>query len=208
MNYDSSFLSRGEKQLTPDEKHLIHDAHFAEDLMLMLKTASENLLFALPKIDPMHGDVIEGSAYCGIHSCCSEEKAQNAVRTLKEQFRDRGYLIFVFDDGEFTKSIAVIRGTDDLDILNYRKTDGFNQDLSNKDIYKKFETWNSLFGITVSGCGKDWVDIRFESLPEDLDGFVHDLMDFCPDISDKSPDANQNLKSLIQSTRSVFLWWD
>ncbi len=207
MSYDSSFLSSGARQLTPNEKQLIHDFHFAEDLMLSLKLESQNLLYALPQIDPEGGDIMEGN-FQGIHSSCSEARAVEAVLKLKESFRDRGYLIFVFDDGEYTKSIAVIRGTDDIDILSYRKTDGFNQNVSTEIIKSQLQGWQAEHGLTIIGCGKDWIEIKFETLPEDKLELMTQIQNFCPDVIRKGAESIENLTAMVQSSKSVFLWWD
>jgi hypothetical protein len=60
-----------------------------------------------------------------------------------------------------------------------------NFDLDTDDIIRRLTRWQSLCGFTVTGAKGDTVDIRFETLPADMDAFVRDLYDFCPDLVDQ-----------------------
>ena len=202
-----SFFACEAKHLTPKETELINKLDFNIKLMKKLKTETNSELIQLPTIN--EENYLElNELHNGIHSNISEEKANLIVKKLKKQFRSKGYLIFVFSGEEDSKSIGVIKGTNDLDILRYRKTNSINHNYKNKDIIEKISKWNEKFGLTVIGCGKDWLELEFKELPADLDSFSNEVYTFCPDIVDQGVGELQNLKELIKEMNGIWLWWD
>jgi len=202
-----SFFGCGAKSLTPKETELINKLDFNIELMTELKKETKNELIQLPAIDQETADILD-EYYNGIHSNISEEKANIIVKKLKEKFRKNGYLIFVFNGENDSKSIGVIKGTNDLDILRYRRTDGINHDYENEDIVKKIWEWNDKFGLTVIGCGRDWLELEFKKLPADLDAFSEEVYEFCPDSVDQGVGEVENLKLMIKEMNGIWLWWD
>ncbi len=202
-----SFFGCGAKNLTPKETELVNKLDFNIELMKELKNETKSELIQLPAIDQETADILD-EFYNGIHSTTSEEKANLIVKKLKERFREKGYLIFVFTGEDDSKSIGVIKGTNDLDILRYRRTDGINHDYENDDIVAKISEWNDQFGLTVIGCGRDWLELEFKKLPSDLDTFADEVYEFCPDSVDQGVGEVENLKLLIKEMNGIWLWWD
>src|SRR5690606_27744170 len=128
---------------------------FNTALIAEIKNLTKSNVKQLPSIDHETGDVIKDGSFDGVYSETAEEKAIDYVTRFKSKFREDGYLIFVFEGEDEKKNIAVIKGTDDLDILRYRRTDGINYDLENEDIVKKISEWKSKYGLIVIGCGRD-----------------------------------------------------
>jgi hypothetical protein len=202
-----SFFGCGAKNLTPKETELVNKLDFNIELMTELKKETKSELIQLPAIDQETADILD-EFYSGIHSNVSEDKANSIVKNLKEKFRKNGYLIFVFTGEEDSKSIGVIKGTNDLDILRYRRTDGINHDYENEDVVKKISEWNDKFGLTVIGCGRDWLELEFKKLPTDLVAFSEEVYEFCPDSVDQGVGEIENLKKLIKEMHGIWLWWD
>ncbi|CAA0149839.1 conserved hypothetical protein [Tenacibaculum maritimum] len=202
-----SFFECGAKNLTPKETELVNMLDFNIELMKELKNETKNELIQLPAIDQETADVLD--EFCnGIHSNTSEEKANSIVKKLKEKFRAKGYLIFAFTGEEDSKNIGVIKGTNDLDILRYRRTGGINHGYENEDIVKKISEWNDKFGLTVIGCGRDWLELKFKKLPNNLDAFANEVYEFCPDSVDQGVGEVENLKLMIKEMSGIWLWWD
>ncbi len=202
-----SFFGCGVKDLTPKETELVNKLDFNIELMKELKNETKSELIQLPAIDQETADILD-KFYNGIHSSISEEKANSIVKKLKKKFRAKGYLIFVFTGENDSKSIGVIKGTDDLNILRYRRTDGINHDYENEDIVAKISEWNDEFGLTVIGCGRDWLELEFKKLPTDLDAFSEEVYEFCPDSVDQGVGEVENLKLMIKEMNGIWLWWD
>lgn len=202
-----SFFGSRAKSLTPQEIELVKKLDFNIELMTALKKETKSELIQLSAIDQETADVLE-DLQNGISSSVSEEKANLIVKKLKEIFRKNGFLIFVFTGEGESKSIGVLNGTNDLDILRYRRTNGINHDHENEDIVKKVSEWNDRFGITVIGCGMDWLELEFRKLPADLDSFSEEVYEFCPDSVDQGVGEVENLKLMIEEMNGIWLWWD
>lgn len=202
-----SFFGFGANSLSPKETELVHKLDFNIELMSEFKKETNSELIQLPAIDQETAEVLE-EFYNGIRSSISEEKANSIVKKLKPKFRTNGYLIFVFSGEEDSKSIGVIKGTNDLDILRYRRTDGINHDYENEDLVSKISEWNDKFGLIIIGCGRDWLELEFKKLPADLDAFSEEVYEFCPDSVDQGVGEVENLKLMIKEMNGVWLWWD
>jgi len=95
--------------------------------------------------------------YNGIFSKTLIDDNYTIVKKLKDKFKEKGYLIFTFIDEKDEPKIAVIKGTDELDIVRYRRTDGINYNLENIDVVEKLEKWKSKNDLNILVCGRDWL---------------------------------------------------
>jgi len=202
-----SFFGFKKNDLSADETELIKKLDFNIELIKELKAETKSKLFQLPAIDQETADVLD-KLYDGIRSKASEGKVNLIVKKLKAKFKENGYLIFVFTGEEDFKSIGVIKGTNELDILRYRRTDGVNYGHENEDIISKISEWNNQFGLTVLGCGRDWLELEFKKLPTDLEAFSHEVYEFCPDSVEQGVGEVENLEPLIIEMNGIWLWWD
>lgn len=204
-----SLFGCGQKNsLTKTETELLNKLTFKTELLTELKSLTKTELKQLPAIDQETGDVLDDQFYNGIFSETTEEKAVEFVTKLKTKYRENGYLIFVFEGEDDKKNVAVIKGTDDLEILHYRRTDGINYDLENEDVVKKISEWKSKYGLIVIGCSRDWLQIEFEKLPTDIDTFAQEVYEFCPDSVDQGVGTIDKLKEAIKEMTGLWLWWD
>jgi Domain of unknown function (DUF4253) len=64
-------------------------------------------------------------------------------------------------------------------------TGGPNYGLDTDAIIAHLTKWQSLCSFCVTGAEGDAIDIKFETLPEDMEAFVRDLYEFCPDLVDQ-----------------------
>lgn len=200
-------LSCKGNNLSLKEQALVKKLNFDTELMVLLKKQIGKQLRQLPAFDPETGEVTK-SLFNGICTKVIKEGDYTAVKNLKEKFRAKGYLIFTFIDEKYQESIGVIKGTDDLDIVRYRKTDGINYNLQNKDVVDKLQKWKSKNDFNILVCGRDWLQFEFKTLPDDLDAFAKDAYQFCPDIVDQGVGDVKNLKSAIVEMNGLYLWWD
>ncbi len=70
-------------------------------------------------------------------------------------------------------------------IVRKAHTGGPNYGLDTDAIIERLTKWQSLCTFSVTGAEHDSVDIKFETLPQDMDAFVRDLYEFCPDLVDQ-----------------------
>lgn len=60
-----------------------------------------------------------------------------------------------------------------------------NYDIDNDAIIDRLTAWQVLCTFTVQEAADDSIEIKFETLPADMDAFTRDLYDFCPDLVDQ-----------------------
>lgn len=208
MGIFSLFGCRSQYDLTVVETELINKINFKAEVISELKEITRNQLEQLPAIEQETAELLYDKFYNGLYSETNEELAIKTVKRLKKKFKENGYLIFVFENEIGKRSVAVIKGKDELDILRYRRTDGANYDLESEDIVKKISEWKSEYGLSVIGCSRDWLQIEFDKLPPDLDAFANEVYEFCPDIVDQGVGSVIELKEIIKNMNGVWLWWD
>ncbi len=194
--------------LSSTETEIIKKINFNADLISELKELTKSDFKQLPAIDGETGEMYTDKFYDGVYTETTEDQAVEYVKKLKSKFRENGYLIFEFESNDDKKGVAVIKGTDDLDILRYRRTDGINYDLNNTGLVEKISEWKTKYGLVVIGCSRDWVHIEFDKLPSDLDSFSKEVYAFCPDSVDQGVGSLSNLKAAIKEMNGLWLWWD
>ncbi len=92
--------------------------------------------------------------------------------------------------------------------MRYRRTDGINHDLENKDVVNKISEWKSKYDPIVIGCSRDWLQIEFDKLPSDINTFANEVYEFCPDSVDLVVRTVDKLKQAIIEMKCVWLWWN
>src|SRR5690242_18196258 len=123
-------------------------------------------------------------------------------------------------------------------IIRAAHTGGPNYGLDTETIIARLTKWQTLCSFRVIRAEGDAVDIRFETLPKDMDAFVRVLYECCTDLVDQGtgivgemieemdevPAQMQKLikgvdfededygleilKREIQQKKAVTLWWD
>ena len=100
-----------------------------------------------------------------------------------------------------------------------RGTNGDNYDLDTGAILRRVKTWKERCELQVLGAGFDWVELRFTTLPLNVDGFAEEVYDFCPDTLDQGiilphPEGSETLDEAefptlnVQSMETIEDWMD
>jgi hypothetical protein len=78
--------------------------------------------------------------------------------------------------------IAVFQGEDPLDIIRIYQTNGWDYNVSPKDVIEKLKTWQEVSKFEIVFAGNSGFSIEFTELPEDLASFANDVYEFCPNV--------------------------
>jgi hypothetical protein len=203
-----SLCGCAQNDLTSAETALAKSLNFDSSIFTELKAATGKEAKQLPAIDEETGEVDDSKKFNGIYFESSEGEAEGIAKKLKSKLREQGYLVFGFDDGASGVSVAVIKGTDELDILRYRRTDGINYDFDNADVVKKIAEWHKKYGVSIIGCGRDTAQIEFAKLPANLTQFSKEVYKFCPDVVEQGVGDIEALPAAIEEANGITLWWD
>lgn len=190
--------------LSSSEEKILNEIGFDKELIMEVKSLIKSDFKQLPAIDQETGDVQKDKYYDGIYF----EKYNDSYVKIKGKLEKNSYRVFLFETNYPEKHVAVIKGKDKFDILKYRRTDGINYGLETEDIIEKISEWDKKYEIDIIGCSRDWVLIKLNKLPQNLDEFSKEVYEFCPDIVDQGVGSIESLKESIKMNKELFLWWD
>lgn len=214
------FILSSCKQKLPfseSEISLLENLDFDLEIISEIKKLTKKEIKQLPAIDFETSDLLQNEYFKGIYAEVKGVeidggyrywKSTQQVEELKSKFKKKGYLIFIYEGENEKLNIAIIKGTNDLAILKYRRTNGVNFGLENKDIVQKISEWKNKYGLDVIGCGRDWVQIYFHNLPSNLKIFAQEVYEFCPDSVEQGVETIENLQKAIKEMQGIWLWWD
>ncbi|MCA9068850.1 MAG: DUF4253 domain-containing protein [Planctomycetaceae bacterium] len=66
-----------------------------------------------------------------------------------------------------------------------RGTNGRNYELDTGKVLNRLVSWSERCEFAVLGVGYDWVELRFNTLPVDVEEFAEEIYDFCPATLDQ-----------------------
>jgi hypothetical protein len=140
-------------------------------------------------------------------------RAEALMQTLREKFEKKGYLFFLTACGvpDPPATVAVIRGTDQYDILRLVGTEDVNGGQSTDDIIAHLRGWEARYPFRITGAGLDWVESRFRKNPPDMLAFAQEVIAFAPDSFSQVPEYDDDLETFaaaMRRARSFHLWWD
>jgi hypothetical protein len=204
----SAMVGCGQKKLlTEGEKRVCKTISFDEGIAESIKQQTNASIELIPAISE-YGEVLEtkGTGLCSV--IANEENGFDFVLREKENFRAKGYLLFLFEDDKNIKYLGTIKGQDELDIIRWRQTNGINYDHENKDIVAKLQTWKAKNDFIVLGASMDWLQFQFKTMPGDINSFAKEVYEFCPDIIDQGAGDMPTLIKEINRMQGLYLWWD
>ena len=73
-----------------------------------------------------------------------------------------------------------------------------NYSIDTEAIIARLTLWQSLCSFRVARVKRDGFDIEFDTLPKDIDAFVHDLVEFCPDMDGEGIASASDLNELLK----------
>ena len=78
-----------------------------------------------------------------------------------------------------------VTNTDPFASIRKARTGAPNYEMDTDAIIARLTEWQRLCSFEITGAEGDTVEIKFDTLPADMDEFVQDLYDFCPDLVDQ-----------------------
>ena len=99
-------------------------------------------------------------------------------------------------------------------LLWVRGTNGANYDLDTGAILHRLEEWSGRCEFSLLGAGFDWLELRFQTLPVNLDEFAEEVYDFCPDTLDQGivlplPEQRDTLEETdFQEMETIVDWME
>lgn len=192
--------------LTEREVQVCQDTSFDKTLAGIIKKQTRQGIERLPEVNE-YGEISDAKGI-GLCSVSEERAGLSFVIREKERFREKGYLLFIFENNDRQKCIGTIKGTDELGILKWRKPNGINYGLDDKDVLAKLQDWKQKNDLIILGAGMDWLHFQFKTMPADIAAFAEEVYEFCPDAIDQGAGDMPHLIAAIKEMQGAFLWWD
>ncbi|PSB41574.1 hypothetical protein C7B80_30265 [Cyanosarcina cf. burmensis CCALA 770] len=99
--------------------------------------------------------------------------------------------------------IAVFKGEEPWDIIKIHQTNGWNYDISPKDIINKLKSWREVCEFEIIFASKSSLSLEFVRPPTDIEKFAKNVVEFCPDLQN-----TQLVASKIEKYKSLYLTWN
>lgn len=137
------------------------------------------------------------------------ERVAHVVDELREQV---GAEYFVFRSeqrfGHGPDEIAVLKTTDQFEVLRVMGTNGWNYDLSPEAVIARVRAWDAEYGLALRGAGFDWLEAEITRPPSDMRSFAEAVYAFCPDVVEQGTQTVAALADEMRRSRTLYLWWD
>jgi len=138
------------------------------------------------------------------------ENRLDILKQLKSKYKNTEYQFFYtrLSVNKSPELVCVLKSADKYDILRAFVTNGTNYDIDTEQIINKLTEWDKKYGIDIIGADGDWVEAKFDKLPQDTRKFAEEVYKFCPDAVEQNTGSIEALEYYIKTDKSVFLWWD
>ena len=200
----AAFAEQG--TLSPHDAQLIAQTGFEREVLDIIREVTRGTLHRLSGYDEDGYQILVN----GIVASIPHGKAGQVLTELRGRLAARRYMAFIVEESPTIRMdrIAVLRGTDQYEILRVMYTHADDGDLVPQDIIDTLKGWEKHYPFEIIGAENDWVELEFKDLPKDLGTFVDEVVEFCPDAVDGSPaDVTELIKELY-TTRRLLLWWE
>jgi len=204
-------------KLTTDERRLCDslkiDSAIIQRIRLFNSNKIEAFHYSLSKmyadgyeteLDPIH---LPGLVFSEINS-----KSYDLVYKLKDEFRKKGYTIFLLENNFNINNepdiIGVLKTTDKYSILQQISTNGINYDITTDSLIKIIRVFDEKYNLELVGASGDWCEFDIVNEPEDWLKFAAEVYAVCPDVVDQGSGTIEALADEMKKSKRLFLWWD
>ena len=192
--------------LRSEEAALVRELGFDESVVLEFRKEGSGPLARLTATNEEFQNYEAGGPTVSI----GEKKALKALFKLRETMGSAGYMVFIVERnfGYVPDRLALIKGTDQFEILRIQGTNGINYDIGSDEIITRLKEWNAIYPLDIIGAGPDFVEAAFVKAPEDMEAFAWKVYEFCPDVVDQGTGTVKALAAQMRRSGALYLWWD
>lgn len=99
--------------------------------------------------------------------------------------------------------VTIFKGEEPWDIIKIHQTNGWNYDISPKDIINKLQSWQKVCEFEIIFASKSSLNLKFIRPPTDIVKFAKDVFEFCPNVQNTRLIARE-----IEKYKSLYLTWN
>ncbi|RZL32624.1 MAG: DUF4253 domain-containing protein [Pedobacter sp.] len=142
----------------------------------------------------------------------TNDKSYDLVFKLKDSFKQKGYTIFLLENNfglnNKQDNIAVLKTTDQYQVLKQIQTDGINYDIETDSLIKIIKHFDKKYNLELVGASGDWCEFIIHKEPTDWLVLANEVYKVCPDVVDQGAGDVNALAQEMKKTKSLYFWWD
>lgn len=121
----------------------------------------------------------------------------------------KDYVCFASFLAKNYKNLGIIKSKDKYGILKAMNTNGESYGLPNTKLIGELRKIEKVFPFTITGAGYDWVEIAFNTLPEDVGQVTDMILELSPPLEDESEaaDYREKVEEDLRSAQKITIWW-
>lgn len=140
-----------------------------------------------------------------------QSNTRRLIEELQEKFKKQGYYLFNLEQnfGLGEKDVmAILKTTDQYDVLRSVKTDGANYDISNDSLISIIKIFDKKYSLSLISASGDLCEFKIGKEPDSWLELAKEAYAVCPDIVDQGTGSVEALADELKKHRSLYLWWD
>ncbi len=220
INFDEEVFEIIKKECSAEiqKLHLVEEVFFKDEEI-------SNLNEVLPEhyLDFYHDDYGGSIVVEGLSVIVYAEEPRQTFFRLKHLLAMKGYTIYSDGRIDLTQKslignicfksiiklfklklrIEIFRCKDKLNIIKTKQTNGWNYDVSTKDIINKFKKWQEISNFEIIFASNSSLLLQFTGFPKDLEDFAREVYELCPDVQDPKKVIKE-----ITKYKCLYLSWD
>jgi hypothetical protein len=188
------------------EERIASHIGFEKEILMLVKGEARSPIHRLSGYDEDGYQIMAN----GLTVSVPRSRSEQVLWALRDKLKPLKYMAFIIEINNTLKidRIAIIKGTDQYDILKVMHTNGEEDDVSHEEVIAKLKGWEKRFTFEIIGAENDWVEIEFRIMPRDLTAFADEIYVFSPDAVDEGVGSLAALIKEINTTKRLMLLWN
>ena len=208
----------GESGLSGHDKKLADSLKIDSTIIMELKQHTTAILepfhYSLSKqFNPDHTETeLDPIRLNGLVFKETPEHTETLMNELQAGFKAKGYFLFKveqnFGIGGNKDVMAILKTTDQYEVIKKIKTDGINYDIDTDSLIKIVKQFDSKYSLSLTGTSGDWCEFKINKEPADWMVFAKEAYAVCPDIVDQGTGTVEALADELKRNKKLYFWWD
>ncbi|MES2132994.1 MAG: DUF4253 domain-containing protein [Bacteroidota bacterium] len=139
-------------------------------------------------------------------------RTETLMNELQANFKAKGYFLFKveqnFGIGGNKDVMAILKTTDQYEVIKQIKTDGINYNIDTDSLIKIVKQFDSKYSLSLTGTSGDWCEFKINKEPADWMVFAKEAYAVCPDIVDQGTGTVEALADELKKSKKLYFWWD
>lgn len=203
--------------LTTEERNicdtLLIDTTIIKDIRKHNKSKIEPFHYSLGKLITKDGEIeTDPILLKGLVFTETNSKSYDLVFSLKDNFKQKGYSIFLLENNFNINNkpdyLGILKTVDKYTILKQIATDGINWEITNDSLISIIKTFDKKYSLELIGASGDWCEFIIHNEPKSWTQFAKEVYKVCPDVVDQGTGTVEALADEMKKTKRVYFWWD